>query len=349
MIYEVINLNPEHEATLTCFRQPVGGEFGNIVKRPAMIVIPGGGYQFCSEREADPIVFPFLSAGYQVFILRYALQKKAVWPNPLRDYEDAARLIRSKADEWGIYPDKLAVVGFSAGGHLAASAATLSAPDCRPNAAILGYAVLSEESAHEWEKTAPGLPEMVDKNTCPCFLFASRNDSMVPVSNTIAFMTALEKAGISFESHIYAFAPHGASTGSSAVTPPDALNCSRVPHWVDDSIEWLKDMLGDFGDGKMTEPKCGHYVNADAAGGFSLDNTVGYLMSDPRSRAILAPIMEAAQKKANEQWGGGEDSGEDRPGSAVGMRITLREGLKFAGAPEEAVKQLEAALKAIES
>jgi len=347
MFYEVIDLNKEHEATLTCYRQAVGGKFPNIEKRPVMIVIPGGGYQYCSEREADPIAFPYLEAGYQVFILNYAIRENAVWPNPLRDYEDAVRLIRSKADEWGLYPDRIAVVGFSAGGHLAAAAATMAAPDCRPNAALLGYAVLNEETAKMCEETAPDLIGQVDKDTCPCFLFASRNDNVVPIANTLAFMDALERVGISFECHIYAYGPHGFSVGNSGVMAPGAKLCNRAGNWVGDSIEWLKDMFGDFGSGRMTEPKCGHYANPDAAGGFSLDNTLGYLLKDPRSRAVLEPFLE--EQKAKAGAGGAEANGPGKAHrEAAARHMSLREALKFTNVPPEKAAQLEAELKAIE-
>ena len=347
MIYEVIDLNKAHEATLTCYRQQVNGEFPNIPKRPVMIVIPGGGYQMCSEREADPIALPYLEAGYHVFILRYAVKKNAKWPNPLRDYEDAVRLIRGKAEEWALYPDKVAVVGFSAGGHLAGAAATLSAPECRPNAALLGYAVLNEQSAKECEATAPDLVSAVDQDTCPCFLFATRNDNIVPIANSLSFMEALNKAGISFESHIYAYGPHGFSTGNSAVMAPGSNLCSRATGWVKDSIEWLKDVFGEFGSGELTDPKCGRYVNADAAGGFSIDNTMGYLMRDPRSRQILAPLLEAWKQQAGRQESQ-EDEGGNALAEAISQRMTLREILSYANLPKEAVDNLDTALKSIQ-
>ena len=116
---EVIVLNEARKVTLTAYLQDVEGEFGNIPKRPGILVLPGGGYQMCSDREADPVAFPYLKAGYQVFVLRYSVKKDALWPQPLEDYDAAMDLIRSRAQEWKLYPDKIAVIGFSAGGHLA--------------------------------------------------------------------------------------------------------------------------------------------------------------------------------------------------------------------------------------
>ena len=93
---EIITLSKERNVTLTAYIQNVKGEFRNISKRPAILILPGGGYQYCSDREADPVAMPYLKAGYQVFILRYSVKEHAVWPNPLNDYEQAMELIRSK-------------------------------------------------------------------------------------------------------------------------------------------------------------------------------------------------------------------------------------------------------------
>lgn len=99
MMIEGIMLNAQRNVTLTAFLQDTGGEFRNIAKRPAILVLPGGGYSMCSEREADPVALAYLQAGYQAFVLRYSVGEHAVWPNPLNDYEQAMELIRGKAEE----------------------------------------------------------------------------------------------------------------------------------------------------------------------------------------------------------------------------------------------------------
>jgi acetyl esterase/lipase len=249
---EFITLNKARNVTLTAYLQNVNGEFRDIPKRPAILVIPGGGYDFCSDREADPVAFPYLEAGYQAFVLRYSVKSDAKWPNPLDDYEQAMRLIRSKAEEWHLYADKVAVVGFSAGGHLSACAATISAE--KPNAAILGYAVTINDGIMDNHYDVPNAVEGVDANTCPCFVFTSRTDGLVPVMNSIKFTEALALHGVPFESHIYAFGPHGFSVCNSSVMGPDETYCSRMPGWVPDSVAWLKDVFGDFGSGAMGAP-----------------------------------------------------------------------------------------------
>ena len=239
---EQLILNEERKVSLTAYIQKVEGEFSNIKKRPAIIIMPGGAYEFCADREADPIAFVYLKAGFQVFILRYSVAAHKEWSNPLDDYEKAYELICEKSSVWAVDTEKIAVIGFSAGGHLAGSAATIS--KCKPKAAILGYPVLNRATTDFYSKSAPDVVSSVDENTCPCFIFASRNDRTVPVANTIEFVAALEKMGVGFECHIYSDAPHGFSVADETVNTNSLDMCSRTPNWTADSVEWLKETLG---------------------------------------------------------------------------------------------------------
>ncbi len=342
MRVEQIVLNEKRNVTLTVYLQEVGGEFRNVVKRPAMLVLPGGGYQMCSDREADPVAMPYLKAGYQVFILRYSVRADAVWPNPLEDYEQAMELIRSRAEEWNLYADKVAVIGFSAGGHLAAAAATMAKN--RPNAAILGYAVTSED-VKGCNKTAPDTICEVDFDTCPCFLFATRTDNVVPIANSIRFMEALDQYGIAFESHIYSHGPHGFSTCDTSVQHKDTVISSRVPNWVADSISWLKDVFGDYGDGEMTKPVCPVHVNGDHEPFLSADCTFGRLMSNPQSKAILDVLMAQMQKAGSQAAETGMEMNEDM--AAMVNKMTLRDMLAFGNTPVSIIEQLDEQLKQI--
>lgn len=325
---EIIMINEERNVTLTAYTQSVGGKFTTIAKRPAILILPGGGYQYCSDREADPVAFSFLQAGYQAFILRYSVGKDSIWPNPLEDVEHAVELIRSRAD-WNIYADKVAVAGFSAGGHLAAAAATMS--QNRPNAAILGYAVTGND-VKACNVTAPDTSLFVDKNTCPCFVFATRTDDLVPIKNSIEFIRALERADISFESHIYAYGPHGFSVGNSGVLTPDKPICNRAYRWVEDSIEWLKDMFGDFGEGEMTEPRCKGHFSGDSDEYLSLDCTIGHLMNIPAAVDAMGPIAEGMK--------------DEEMLKAVSS-MQLKGALRFTKVPQEFVDEIEKRLKTI--
>lgn len=335
---EIITLNKERNVTLTAYLQGVGGEFRYVTKRPAMIVIPGGAYQFCSEREADPVAMPYLKAGYQVFILRYSLGANATWPNPLNDFDQAMALIREKADEWNLYADKIAVVGFSAGGHLASAAATMAKN--RPNAAILGYAVMNND-VKGCNVTAPSTVDAVDYKTCPCFLFSSRTDNLVPIENSIEFMGALAKYGISFESHIYAYGPHGFSTADTSIQPKDTKMSARIPNWVDDSISWLKEVFGDFGPAGLTEPTCKARVNDDYEAKYTVDCTMACLMENEEAAKLLKDWMTEVEQSGNEIIK--TVSGKDN----LVMKMKLIDVINYLRIPEAAVT-LNAELAKIE-
>lgn len=290
MKHDVIVLNKEKNVTLTTYLQSVGGELGYIPARPAVLIIPGGGYDFCSEREAEPVALAYLRAGYHAFILRYSCKGNKTWPAPLEDYEQAMSEIRSHASEWNVLSDKIAVIGFSAGGHLAASAATMSVN--RPNAAILVYAVLNATSTKEWNESAPDPVSAVSDETCPCFLAASRTDSTVTVNNSLDFMQALYRYDITFESHIYSVSPHGFSLGDSTVQGSSLVYTPRLHNWVDDSIGWLREVFGDFGNGQLTKPLITKYALESHEEYLSVDCTVGQIRRVPEGAEYLSEILK---------------------------------------------------------
>ena len=331
---EMITINKTRNVTLTAYTQPVGAKFDYVAKRPAILILPGGAYRYCSDREADPVAFAYLKAGYQAFILRYSVAEHSTWPNPLEDVEAALEMIRSRED-WNVYPDKVAVIGFSAGGHLAAAAATMAKD--RPNAAILGYAVVSND-AKGCCLTAPDTIAAVDKNTCPCFIFSSRTDETVPIRNSIDFMGALADAGIAFESHIYAYGPHGFSTCYSSVHFNGKPVCVRTPNWVADSIGWLKDVLGDFGQGEMTQPVCPGHVNDDHLDYLTVDSTVRKVMANEEARRLVEPGMAAMHARFNEH-------GVD--GMSLVHNMKLRMLLAVAGVKPEQVREIDEKLRKI--
>lgn len=345
---EKIVLNQERNVTLTAYLQPAGGEFYNITKRPAILVLPGGGYTMCSEREADPVALPYLAAGYQVFILRYSVGKHALWPAPLEDYESAMSLIRANAGKWELYADKVAVIGFSAGGHLAGCAAAIARN--KPDAAILGYAAVEGETIQNYHPTAPDVISAVDDNTCPCFVFSSRTDNMVPVRNSVKFINALTEHDISYECHIYGHGPHGFSTCNSASQTPGAALCSRIPHWVEDSIAWLKDIFGDFGTGAMTPAPCGRHINGNRDSFLSADCTVAYLMQNEAARMLIAPLLDASNRAYEEYLPKEDEKSPDAPGmnpAALMELMTLREILGYGQTAPEIIAQYDAQLRKI--
>lgn len=342
MRVEKIVLNEDRNVTLTAYLQEVGGAFRYVTRRPAVLILPGGGYQYCSDREADPVAMPYLKAGYQAFILRYSVNTFSAWPNPLEDYEQAMELIRSKEEEWSLYGDKIAVIGFSAGGHLAASAATMAKN--RPNAAILGYAVAGSD-VKGCNISAPDTIPAVDKDTCPCFIFATRTDNVVPITNSIQFMQALADHGIAFESHIYAYGPHGFSTCDTSIQSRDTEICERVPNWVGDSIGWLRDVFGDFGDGCMTTPACKDHVNGNHEAFLSVECTVGHLKGKEKAWNFLEPLIEEMYQQAETQNEGNIISLDEMKVFIEKMRLC--DVLEYANAPGNVKEQLNDTLTKI--
>jgi len=220
-----------HEPSLTPYLAPAGA-------RPAtaVIVCPGGGYNILAADHEGRVVAEWLnSLGVSAFVLKYRL-KEYGHPAPLRDVLRAVRLLRSDAPRWGIAPDRIGVLGFSAGGHLAASAGTLfgeadgrtgaplDAVSARPDFMVLVYPVirLIGPDAHTGSGKsllgATATPEMLErfsldtrvtKETPPAFLVHGGTDTAVPPENSVLFYLALRRAGVPAEMHLYREGAHG--------------------------------------------------------------------------------------------------------------------------------------------
>ncbi len=250
-------------------------------KRPAMIVFPGGGYGFCSDREAEPIASGYFAEGYNCFVLRYICGEKAKISNPLYDAAAAIAHVRTHADKYCIDPDRIAIIGFSAGGHLAGYISTqwhrkdiaeklnIDNKLCRPNAAILSYPVittnvpshissfdnlLGADRSQELTDTA-NLEMHVDENTCPCFIWHTAKDSCVPVANSLAFAKALTDKGVECELHIFPMGDHGLSRANAETAPDWGTEQYIIPYvarWMEWSLKWLEYI---FYDGKTRYSK----------------------------------------------------------------------------------------------
>lgn len=323
---QTIILNEARNVTLTVYLQECSAEARVPKARPGMLVLPGGGYQYCSDREADPVAQAYLNAGYHAFILRYSVKEHNTWPNPLDDYEQAMAYIRDHAAEWGLLPEKVAVIGFSAGGHLAACAATMAKN--KPNAAILGYAVAGMD-VRGCNPTAPDAIAAVDHNTCPCFVMHTRNDFVVPIDNSLRFLTELARHDVAFESHIYAYGPHGFSTCDSSIQPLDNI-CDRAPDWVCDSVRWLRDIFGELTPGGMGEPTCPLRMSGDYEAFLSINCTAHHLLQHPQGRKVLLAALP--------------NFPQDNP---MYVKLRLQDLLRYAQIPAEQVKKLDEALQKI--
>ncbi len=203
----------------------------------AVVVCPGGGYRgLAMDHEGQQIARWLNSFGVAAFVLKYRLGPRYRHPAPMQDVQRAIRRVRSGAAEFGILPDRVGVMGFSAGGHLASTAAThfdagdpnaavpVGRVSSRPDFAILGYPVITftESFMHRGSRDSllgpdpdPKLVELlsnekqVTPQTPPTFLFHTNEDKGVPAENSVYFYLALRKAGVPAEMHIYERGPHG--------------------------------------------------------------------------------------------------------------------------------------------
>jgi acetyl esterase/lipase len=223
----------------------------------AVIVCPGGGYTHLAEHEGGPVAEWLNSLGVTAFVLKYRLGPRYHHPAPLQDAARAIRIVRSRAAEWGLDPQRIGILGFSAGGHLAATAGThfdSGQPDTsdvierlssRPNVMILIYPVITmREKTHAGSKknllgenptvelvALLSNDEQVTKDTPPTFLVHTQTDTAVPVENSLLFVTALRKAGVPFEFHLYERGPHGFGLG---------LKDPILASWPNRCADWLR-------------------------------------------------------------------------------------------------------------
>jgi len=242
--------------TLTIFEPQLGHDNGS-----AVVILPGGSYVgLAGNLEGRQVADWFTSRGFRAFILSYRLSSHGyILPVPLLDARRAVQTVRARARDYYINPDRIVLIGFSAGGHLAALAATLSVPgnpdaddpidraSSRPDYLVLGYpwiGAISSDTSHlsyckefdlmdrcEALRAAYSPDLLVTKQTPPTFWFHTFNDETVPVEQGLRFYEALVKAGVPSEAHIFSNGPHGTGLGTG-----DAA----LDQWPDLLETWLR-------------------------------------------------------------------------------------------------------------
>ncbi|MBP5245902.1 MAG: alpha/beta hydrolase [Clostridia bacterium] len=232
-------------------------------KRPTVIVLPGGGYGWTSRREADPIALNFVAKGMNACVINYSVVP-STFPSALLEVLSAIKFLRENAEKYFVNKDKIFVCGFSAGGHLAASAGTLwnkkeavkyfgDVEGLRPDGLVLGYPVITndDKKSHLGSFDAllgdkKGDKEMleylcldkqVSADTPPAFIWSTYEDDGVPCENSIRFALALREQRIPFELHIYEKGEHGAATGDRVTN----FRPLRLKNWLEDAAAWIYD------------------------------------------------------------------------------------------------------------
>lgn len=243
----------EERPTLTPYLLPAAGGKAN----PAVIVCPGGGYARRADHEGRPVAEWLNRIGISAFVLDYRVAPSR-HPAPLADARRAIRTVRSQAEAWQIDPERIGILGFSAGGHIAASSGVLFEPgtpqaedpiervSSRPDLMILCYPVitLTEPFGHQGsranllgaastdeEARAMSLELLVRPDTPPSFIWHTSDDQAVPVENALMFASALRREGVPFELHSYESGRHGIGL---AEAPPYA------EPWTNACERWLR-------------------------------------------------------------------------------------------------------------
>ncbi len=270
MIYETVDLysyfsierKKGRAGYLTVYVRKAQGELAPKL-RPATLIVPGGGYQVISAREGEPVAMRFLAEGYGAFVLEYSVN--TAYPVPLIEAAMAMVYIRENAEKYSIDPAQIVATGFSAGGHLAGMLATLFADEhvkkalgdraepVRPDAVILSYAVITtRENTHGGTaqtisggnaelRAALSLETRVTKDSAPAFIWHTKEDDAVPVSNSLMLAEAYLKCGVPFELHIFEKGWHGVSVAT--IETDSAARLSKIEHtsvWPDLAFTWLR-------------------------------------------------------------------------------------------------------------
>ncbi len=234
-------------------------------KRPCVVICPGGGYRYCSEREGEPFALKLISEGFNAFVINYSVTPHA-FPSQLLEVAAVMELIYKNSEAYNCDTDKIVIMGFSAGGHLAAHYSNMY--DCNqvrerfPQskgvcATVLGYPVITadarfshapsfqrlsgKEALTQEERDYLSCDKNVTENTPPAFIWHTAQDKTVPFKNSMLYAEALAEKGVPFELHIYPFGNHGIATVDettcSSLAPEVAYN-----NWLPDLKKWLKMM-----------------------------------------------------------------------------------------------------------
>ena len=242
-LYEYFNIQKDEgkRGILTCYLKERSFDDSTIVHYyPAMLVVAGGAYCNVSKREAEPVALKYLSKGYNAFTLNYSVDPNR-FPTSLIEICMAMVYIRMNAKKLGVNKESVGAIGFSAGGHLVGTLATMYNhkaveflkvynEEIKPNAVVFGYPVISGvDKGHEYSfmcllgerfeelKEEFSIDKRVNKDTPPAFIFSTFDDNCVPCKNSLLLAMAYENSGVPFALHVFGKGTHGLSVGDKTV------------------------------------------------------------------------------------------------------------------------------------
>lgn len=233
-------------------------------ERGMVLILPGGGYELTSPREAEPIAMVFNNAGYHAAVLSYSVAPRR-HPQPVMDAARALTLVKEHGDRWQVDLKQLFVIGFSAGGHLAAAIANMSHDhwlnevegiECdgiQLKGNILSYPVLTGgvqrhagsfdnllgDGTTQEERDVMSMELLVTGATPKTFLWHTVEDMVVPVENSLLYASALRAKGVPFEMHIYPEGQHGLSLCNEETADEAQQIQPHVSGWMDQCLEWM--------------------------------------------------------------------------------------------------------------
>lgn len=273
MIYKEISIQEKSsadDAKLCMYIQEKSPEMPYSNKRKIVLICPGGGYYMTSDREAEAIAIKIMGMGYHAAVLRYSTFPSR-YPAALLEMARSVSIIKENAEEWNIDAEKLVIMGFSAGGHLAANYGVSWREDflaesigvekevLRPNAMLLCYPVISskEEIMHKGSfenllgedfdnpelRAKVSLEDQVSEDTPKCFIWHTYPDDTVPVENSFVFVRALMEKKIPVEFHMYEKGGHGLSLASEITNDQAGQSCQEeCQSWINLAETWLKNV-----------------------------------------------------------------------------------------------------------
>ena len=259
-----VEKGPGYAGRLTAYLLDNSPEIDPGRRRPAVLICPGGAYISTSDREAEAVAVRFLAKGFQAFVLRYSCAP-ACFPTQLVEASMAMAFIRRNCEEFCVDRDRVGVIGFSAGGHLAATLSVLyndrrifevfdlEIEENKPDFSVLCYAVLSYEYGHtmsfdnvsggnEGLKEFLSMEERVHQDVPPTFLWHTANDGSVNVMNSLVYAEALSRNKVPFELHSFENGVHGLSVADRETTPLTLPQCynENAQHWLPLMFRWLE-------------------------------------------------------------------------------------------------------------